>query len=806
VAPVSGPFLAAGAQHTCAIFAAGALRCWGDDTSGQLGLSPGVDPLNGYSVDLGTGRRAAAVFAGQAHTCAILDDGAVKCWGLNTFGQLGLGDMNDRGDGMTAMGDGLPALDLGTGRRAVALAPGNSATCALFDDGAIKCWGDAYQGALGYGDIETRGATPGTMGDALPMVDLGSRDGVRFKVKSVAAIDYHSFCAILDDTGADNSAMKCWGSNDYCEIGIGSTDGGRGGMPGAMGNNLAWTDIGTTAAGAARKAVALAPMFQSICVLGDDGAVKCWGVASSGELGIGTAGLPRSCSPDEMGNAGLVPLPAPAVAIGARGGSDGRGAHACALLATGQMTCWGENSFGQLGTGDTTELLSPSDPLVFGDGFVPATLVLGNQHTCAISADKRVKCWGSNEQGQLDPTTPGDVYAPGADLRLAGKPVAAVAAGGDHTCAVLGDGTLECWGGNSSGELGLGDTTNRGDQPSQLGDHLPAVDLGGGAHAKAVAAGTAHTCAVLDTGAVECWGAGDAGQLGLGSTASLLAPAAAVALPGAATAVAAGADFSCALLAGGQIICWGAGARGQLGAGDTQDHAAPAAAVGLAAKATALAAGDHHACALLTDGTIACWGAGDRGQLGAGDTQDRAQPAKVSLGGARALAVAARADTTCALQSGGQVACWGAGDRGQLGLGDAQDRAAPAATTIDLGTGRSATAVAVGGQFACAVLDLAQAKCWGDNREDQLGAVLRGLAYGDGPDETGDFLPAAVQGGGRSVRAVASGRAHTCAILDTSDVRCWGDNSLGQLGAGDADEHSLFLNPSGVVDLGAAAP
>jgi len=796
----SGPFLAAGGYHTCAIFSPGAVRCWGDNRLGQLGRAAGEDPLATYSVDLGTGQRATAVYAGLFYTCVILEGGAVKCWGENAFGQLGLGDADTRGDGTGPMGNDLPTVDLGVGRRAVALALGSSATCALFDDGAVKCWGDAYQGATGHGDIATRGDRPGTMGDNLSVVDLGSRDGAPLKAKTIAAFDYHSFCAILENTGAGNSGLKCWGSNDYCELGLG-THASRGGDPQTIGNGLEFVDLGTTTAGAKRKAIALGGGYQSTCVLGDDGAVSCWGPNGGGQLGNGQTGDPRSCNPDEVGNANLVPsLPAPAVAIAARGQVDGGGAHACALLANGAMTCWGENGFGQLGTGDTTPLSSPSTALVFPDGFVPKTLVLGNQHTCAIAADDRIKCWGSNEKGQLGPDATGNRHAPGPDLRLRSRTVVALAAGDDHACAVLAGGALKCWGRNTDGQLGLGDVANRGDGTGQMGDALPEVSLGG--PAIAVATGAAHTCAVTDDGAVRCWGAGDAGQLGTGDDADALAPpATGIALPRAATAVAAGANYACALLAGGQATCWGGGARGQLGTGDTADSAAPAGMLAFPSKATALAGGAHHACALLESGRIACWGANDHGQLGLGDTQDRLGPTLVDTGAGRVRALRAGGDATCILDDGG-VRCWGANDRGQLGLGDAVARPAPPAGPVELGAGRGATAVAVGGAFVCALLDSSQAKCWGDNSAMQLGTALSGPAYGDGPGEMGDALPEAVQGGGRSLAGVAAGRAHACAILDTGDVRCWGDNTYGQLGAGDALAHSALVDPTGVVDLG----
>jgi alpha-tubulin suppressor-like RCC1 family protein len=152
----------------------------------------------------------------------------------------------------------------------------------------------------------------------------------------------------------------------------------------------------------------------------------------------------------------------------------------------------------------------------------------------------------------------------------------------------------------------------------------------------------------------------------------------------------------------------------------------------------------------------------------------------------------------------GAVQGWGANHRGQLGLGDDLARPAPPSGAVALGSRRSASALAVGGAFACALLDTSQAKCWGDNRAMQLGALIEAPAYGDDPNETGDFLPEAPQGGGRSLRGIVAGRAHACAVLDTGDVRCWGDNALGQLGVGDSERHSALIQPTGVVDLGRA--
>ncbi len=320
----------------------------------------------------------------------------------------------------------------------------------------------------------------------------------------------------------------------------------------------------------------------------------------------------------------------------------------------------------------------------------------------------------------------------------------------------------------------------------------------------AVAAGASHTCAVVGAGEVRCWGAGSAGQLGLGDTLDLSRPSpAAVGTAGPATSVAAGAVFSCALLATGSVTCWGANESGQLGTGSGMARVlSPGAPVALGAKATAIAAGAAHACALLATGSVYCWGANENGQLGAGDFAARSKPTLVDLGSDMAKAIAARGAETCVVLRAGRVKCWGRGASGQLGQGVATNLPAPPAVAIDIGTGRLASGISVGGDFACSLLDIRQARCWGDNGHFQLGSSFTGPAYGDRPGEMGDALPTTVQGGGRSAMAIASGRAHSCVVLDTGDVRCWGDNSIGQLGAGDADPHSFYSNPTATVDLG----
>ncbi|MBL8775897.1 MAG: carboxypeptidase regulatory-like domain-containing protein [Acidimicrobiales bacterium] len=272
--------ISTGYGHSCAIFSTGVVRCWGANGVGQLGNgatgSQGTVPeqmhLGLPDTALGTGRTATAITAGGNHTCALLDDGTVKCWGLNDKGQLGLGDTANRGDGPGEMGDTLPTIALGTGRTATAITAGALHTCAILDTQAVRCWGESLHGRLGLGDTEDRGDEPGEMGDLLPSVALGAGR----TATAITAGGNHT-CALLDD-----DHVKCWGLNNVSQLGIPGVY--RGDQPGEMGDALPPLNLGS----AHTVDAVTAGEFHS-CALLDDGAVKCWGDNNSGELGVGDA-------------------------------------------------------------------------------------------------------------------------------------------------------------------------------------------------------------------------------------------------------------------------------------------------------------------------------------------------------------------------------------------------------------------------------------------------------------------------------------------------------------------------------------
>jgi cysteine-rich repeat protein len=214
--------VAGGERHTCATLSGGVVKCWGGNNVGQLGLGDvlprGYDPAhmgtNLLAIDLGLGKSAIATAAGQLYTCALLDDRQMKCWGTNNYGQLALPSAISYGDGPGEMGDSLPAVKLGTGKKVQAITAGIGHTCALLDGGSVKCWGHNAHGQLGQGHKFTIGFDPLKMGDALPVVNLGTN-----KTALAISARYHHTCALLND-----GSVKCWGYNYYGQLGLGDKD------------------------------------------------------------------------------------------------------------------------------------------------------------------------------------------------------------------------------------------------------------------------------------------------------------------------------------------------------------------------------------------------------------------------------------------------------------------------------------------------------------------------------------------------------------------------------------------------------
>lgn len=372
-----------------------------------------------------------------------------------------------------------------------------------------------------------------------------------------------------------------------------------------------------------------------------------------------------------------------------------------------------------------------------------------------------------------------------------------VAAGSAHSCALLDDGQVHCWGRNDLGQLGRGNTVTIGDNetpsavaPLNLGSRV-IVDL---------TAGDLHTCALFSDGGVSCWGLGSVGSLGQGNTATLgdnagetPATIPAINLGAAAIQIDAGGSHTCALLVGGTVTCWGLNNHGQLGYGHTNtigDNETPASAGAVAnlGNVVEIAVGAEHSCARNSAGEVRCWGRGSAGRLGYGNTINLHQPRAdaIAIGGAAAR-IAAGGFHTCAT-IGTSVKCWGLGSSGQLGYGNTQtigdDANETPATVAAIDFGEAITDLRMGGQRTCAELASGSVRCWGENSDGRLGYGHTD-DLGDNAGEEANLLPDINIGDG--VDHLATGLVHTCALLKTGGVRCWGPSGDGRLGYGNSE-------------------
>jgi len=355
-------------------------------------------------------------------------------------------------------------------------------------------------------------------------------------------------------------------------------------------------------------------------------------------------------------------------------------------------------------------------------------------------------------------------------------PVEKITTGREHTCAILDDGSVSCWGNNVVGQLGDGTNINK-NTPTQtlpLGQGAVAISAGGTEE-------SFHTCALLDDGSVSCWGSNSNGQLGDGTVINRNTPTQTLPLGQSAVAIAAGTDHTCAVLDDGSVSCWGSNSYGELGDGTDSDANTPTltSPFDTGKTAVAITAGNFHTCALLDDGSVSCWGSNEQGQLG-DETDSNANTPTVGVLplGQRAVAISAGSDHTCALLYDGSVSCWGQQVYGRLGngaglLGDWASVKIPTQTS-PFDTGRTAVAISAGRASTCAILDDGSVSCWGSNY------------YGQGGDGTSisKNTPTQTVPLGQVAVAISVGWRHTCALLDDDSVRCWGVNSEGQLGDG----------------------
>lgn len=329
--------------------------------------------------------------------------------------------------------------------------------------------------------------------------------------------------------------------------------------------------------------------------------------------------------------------------------------HSCALMTNGAVKCWGDNVNGQLGDGTKTNRSTPTDVSGFSSGVV--AVALGENHTCALTTGGGVKCWGLNSSGQLgNGTTTTPVVAVNVSGLTGG--VAAITAGQSHSCALMASGGVKCWGSNHFAQLGDGTKDDR----------LTPTDVSGlTGGVVAIAAGSIQTCALTTGGGVKCWGDNIGGLPG--GTPQLLTPTDVTGLTSGVVAISSGHAHTCALTSAGGVKCFGNSGDGRLGDGTTAPHSTPTDVSGLTSGVAAVSAALGHTCAVTTAGVAKCWGRNSSGQLGDGTTNQRLTPTDVSGLSGGVASISGAGTHTCALTINGGAKCWGNNVVNQLGDG-----------------------------------------------------------------------------------------------------------------------------------------
>ncbi|MCH8161023.1 MAG: chromosome condensation regulator RCC1 [Chloroflexi bacterium] len=337
--------------------------------------------------------------------------------------------------------------------------------------------------------------------------------------------------------------------------------------------------------------------------------------------------------------------------------------------------------------------------------------------------------------------------------------VTALATGWSHTCALMDSGDVMCWGSNDSGQLGDGTNTDRARPVAVEGLHdVLSID-----------AGSSFTCALTGGGAVTCWGGNFFGQLGDGSRDDRSVPSNVIGLSAGAVDIGVGVGHACAVTGEGEVFCWGDAANGQLGAASLppiEPTPVPVLVEGLDVPIEAVAGGEHHTCALAASGTVKCWGASWGGNLGDGSEPGGDAISPVDAAGLSDVTqISVGSYTTCAVTESDKLYCWGR----HIGVETDDVTWVPTeVTTLDA----PPLTVSVGRASVCVVLTSGNVECWGDNSYGNLG---------DGTLEA-SFTPVEVNLGDLKASVISIGIRHTCAVVDDGGVWCWGGNLGGKLG------------------------
>ncbi len=530
---------------------------------------------------------------------------------------------------------------------------------------------------------------------------------------------------------AASCTVNIWGLNNFGQVGDGTTTNAASPVP--IEQPL-WSQV---SAGRAHT-----------CGLGNVGSLWCWGDDNFEQQGNGTGATGNVYTPTAVDTA----TNWNSVATG--------WGHTCATKSNGELWCWGNNTYAQVGLSGTETRAVPErvEPLETW-----RTVSAGVYHTCAITTVNELSCWGRNTSGQVGNGAT-SLFGGTAPYRHTGSDWASVSAGERHTCATKANGTLWCWGSDSLGQMGNGSASST--------SILVPTQVGAATDWTQVEAGYDHVCGTRALGDLYCWGRSTAGQVGNGVAGNYVHSVTAIAIGTTWADLSAGAEHTCGLRTAGTVWCWGRDAYGQIGHDSaTGSYSTTPTQLDVGAGWVSIELGEHHSCALKNNDRMWCWGETVGGRAGLGEMADaqRAEPVNPVW-----TDIAAGASHSCRRGESGSVWCWGGNSDGQLGSGDTTDRAAPDRVFVQWD--ERYDEIDARGNNTCAVRDNSDLYCWGDNSQGQIGD-------GTTTDRPTKTLVLA------SVAQVSTG-SHTCAVRLDGTLWCWGWNNTGQVGDGTTTSRS----------------
>ncbi len=459
------------------------------------------------------------------------------------------------------------------------------------------------------------------------------------------------------------------------------------------------------------------------------------------------------------------PNPLPSIAVGF--------SHTCTITQQGQLLCWGYNQNGQLGDGTRSRR---NTPRIIGNDTHWRFVSAGSIHTCALKDDDSLWCWGDNRYGQLGVGE--------NEAQLIPKQVLdpnhwhAVSVGKNHTCAIKADDSLWCWGRNNYGQIGANVDSLHENLYFTPNPVLPKDSW------QEVSSGSFHSCGIQTDGSLWCWGNNESGQIGDGTNENRNLPA--KIMPGSKwKKVSAGSDHSCGIQADGSLWCWGNNRFATLGDGTLTDREAPT-LIDKNNEWVTISAGNYVTCGITKEGKLWCWGYGHWGLFSPRQSYathpKEVIPPKKNLG--TWLNVALKKDHICAISSKNHLFCWGLNSSGQIGNGHDYAIRQPVLVAKESDWKDIATSAAQC-SHTCGIKSDRSLWCWGKNSDGQLG--LGNYIFQQHP------VPIAQ---GRTWQSIALAR-HTCGILLDGSLWCWGINEHYQLGTGDK---TIRLLPTRISD------